>query len=149
MEKAKFIFPFVGKHKNDLVGHPRNSITTTTDRCWSTLWSTVVTAWPVTSSFSETWPQNTQQNRATLERGGTAQKKGDGVTHHTRQHYSALELNNKFQFSDIKGALNQTKILPVSLQEIKPQNLFICSFVHNSVTLPLEKQTNILFRNNS
>lgn len=79
--------------------------------------------------------------QSNTERGGTAQKKGGGVTHHTRQHYSALELNNKFQFSDTKGALNQTKILPVSLQEIKPQNLLICSFVHNSVTLPLEKQT--------
>lgn len=87
--------------------------------------------------------------QSNTERGGTAQKKGDGVTHHTRQHYSALELTNKFQFSDTKGALNQTKILPVSLQETKPLILFICSFVHNSVTLPLEKQTNILFRNNN
>lgn len=63
-KKVEFVFPFVGKHKNDFAGHPRNSVTMTADRHWSILWSTVVTAWQVTSSFSESWQQNTQQNRA-------------------------------------------------------------------------------------
>lgn len=33
------------------------------------------------------------------------------------------------------------EMLPVSVQETELQNLFICSFAHDSVTIPLEKQT--------
>lgn len=50
-KKVEFVFPFLGKHEKDSVGYLRMSITMTTHRHWSIVWSAVVTAQQVTSAF--------------------------------------------------------------------------------------------------
>lgn len=143
---AEFAFPFVGKHKTDFAGYPRGSVTTTTDKILVNV--VVHRSYCMASNitlFRKLATEYTTEQSST-EWGRTTQEKGDGTSHH-KLHYSVLELTNKFQFFETKGTLNQAEVLPVSVQETEPQNLFICqtlwhSSLKNKQTSPSETTPN-------